>query len=150
MARPINKQGARLPEQEINCWIFSNILEDILDAVDQDDPFSITITEWAQAAWNTGTMDWIFENPTESIHITWPCWPVGRDNQRLHQLYDHWRRRYIADHPEVRLGTKPIISSTGKPQTEIDPQRMSNSNGSIALAQACKQRWQTIGQMRKG
>lgn len=149
MARPIHNQEARLPEQDINCWIFSNILEDILDAADQDKPFSDIITEWADAAWHTETINWVFDNPTETIHICWPCWPTGSDNQRLHQLYEHWRSRYIADHPEVRLGTKPVIGSTGKPQPEIDPQRMSNSNGTIALAQACRQRWQTIGQMRK-
>lgn len=149
MARPIHNKVERLPEQDINCWIFSSILEDILNAVDQDDPFSPIITKWAQAAWETDTINWIFDNPTETIHITWPCWPIGRDNQRLHQLYDHWRSRYIADHPEVRTGTKPRIGSTGKPQPETDPQRMSNSNSSIALAQACRQKWQTIGQMRK-
>lgn len=143
------KKSSRLPEQDINCWIFSNLLEDILDATDQDDPFSDIITKWAQAAWDTGTMDWIWENPTETIHIIWPCWPMGRDNQRLHQRYNYWRKRYIDDHPGVRLGAKPKIGSTGKPQPETDPQRMNNSNSSIALAQACRQRWQTIGQMRK-
>lgn len=148
MALPLNTKAQRLPEQDINCWIFANILEDILDAADQDDPFSDTITVWAQAAWDTDTINWVFDNPTESIHITWPCWPVGRDNQRLHQLYGHWRSRYIADHPEVRIGTKPRIGSTGKPQPETDPQRMINSNSSIALAQACRQKWQAIGQKR--
>ena len=150
MARPIHNQTERLPEQDINCWIFASILEDILNAVDQDDPFCDELTEWAQAAWETETINWVFENPTETVHITWPCWPLGRDNARLHQLYDHWRTRYIADHPEVRMGHKPIISSTGKPQPETDPQRMSNSNASIALAQACRQKWQTIGRIRKG
>lgn len=149
MARPIHNQTERLPEQDINCWIFASILEDILNAVDQDDPFSIPITRWAQAAWETETINWVFAHPTETIHITWPCWPMGRDNQRLHQLYNHWRSRYIADHPETRTGTKPMIGSTGKPQPETDPQRIINSNASIALAQSCRQKWQTIGQLRK-
>lgn len=150
MAQPIHKQTERLPEQDINCWIFASILEDILNAADQDDPFSTTLTQWARAAWETETINWVFDHPTETIHITWPCWPMGRDNHRLHQLYDHWRSRYIADHPELRMGHNPIIRSTGKPQPETDPQRMSNSNASIELAQACKQKWQTIGQLRKG
>ena len=142
------KKASRLPEQDINCWIFASMLEDILDAVDQDDPFSHIITEWAQAAWETETINWVFENPTETIHITWPCWPAGRDNQRLHQRYNYWRKRYIDDHPGARFGAKPKIGSMGKPQPETDPQRMINSNSSIALAQACRQKWQTIGQMR--
>lgn len=143
------KKASRLPEQDINCWIFSNMIEEILNADDQDDPLSDIITEWADAAWKTSTMDWIFDNPTETIHIIWPCRPEGRDNQRLHQFYNYWKRRYLEDHPEVRLGTKPKIGSTGKPQPETDPQRMNNSNSSIALAQACRQKWQTIGQMHK-
>lgn len=148
MTTSINKQRTRLPEQDIKCWIFSSMIEDILNADDDDDPFCLTITEWAIAAWESATMDWIFENPTETIHIKWPCWPVGRDNQRLHESYNYWRKRYIEDNPGARFGANPRIASTGKPQPETDPQQMNNSNSSIALAQACKQKWQTIGQKR--
>lgn len=150
MARPLSITTQRLPEQDINCWIFASILEDILNAVDQDDPFGTELTEWAQAAWETSIINWVFENPTETIHITWPCWPTGRDNERLHQIYDHWRTRYIAEHPEVRHGIQTKTRGTGRPQPETDPQRMSNSNASIALAQASKQKWQTVGRLRKG
>ena len=149
MARPLSIKTQRLPEQDINCYIFGSILEDILNAVDQDDPFCAELTEWAQAAWETETINWVFENPTETIHIVWPCWPLGRDNDRLHMLYDHWRARYIEDHPELRYHIKPKTRGTGRPQPETDPQRMSNSNSSIMLAQARKQKWQTIGQLRK-
>ena len=149
MATSINKQGARRPEQDINCWVFAGMLEDILNADDDDDPFCFAITTWAIAAWESATIDWIFDNPTETIHIKWPCWPVGRDNQRLHESYNYWRKRYIEDNPGARFGAKPRIANAGKPQPETDPQKMNNSNSSIELAKACKHKWQSIGQTLK-
>lgn len=134
-----------LPKQHINNFIFSAMLEDILNAADQDDPLHPTLTTWAQKAWNCGTMDWILNYPCEFIDIEWPMWPLGRDNQRLHEFYADAKRRLLALYPEMGCGQQHRRGGTGRPQPETDPQKQSNSNANIALAQACRQRWATIG-----
>lgn len=128
----------RGPKQEIKCQILAHVLEDILDAAEGDYPLSRPITTWAQLMWNSATMDWVFDNPTASIVITWPCYPMGRDNTRIHAFYDRAKRLY---NEQWRIGTLG--------RTEEDPEERKNNDSSIALAQACKQKWQTIGRMSK-
>lgn len=134
MTRTANAQATALPKQTIRCYILSNILEEICDATDDGDSFGFELAEWAERMMDCQTMDWVHEHPDLSITIEWPCWPEGRDRDRLHQLYDYYKQRWDA-------GVRPAIGAT----TPHDAERIRTSDQYIALARAIQARWARAG-----
>lgn len=80
--------------QRIKAYVLANIVEDILNASEADDPFNPVLTSWAHKIENSTFGEILWDYPEQTVSITWPCIPLGRDNSRIRHSFEDAKRRY--------------------------------------------------------
>lgn len=133
------------PKQQSRAWMFTALWESILDASDDDVPFSLDLTVWAKSALECDTVAYFYNNPDQVVCVEWPFIPMGEENVRLHGLWDALRLQYrrmkeaVADNQATEKAIEEFESVHG---STTDAERRA---AFVALARESKAKWQMIG-----
>lgn len=144
------------PKMQTLAYMATSLWEAIIDAEEADEPFSEPFTAWAHMAMSCGTVEWFYANPDQVVTLEWPTYPLGRDNDRFHMLWDLLKRQYYAAsrcRAEVESTEKAIKefeevhgSTTDAAQHHAEMiSACGSQESSFALARDVARKWAFVG-----